>query len=69
MDPVGLVVANPILLTVANQKTFSVCSREPQRIKRQRNAVYPHAETFFVVIVDMRSYKVAFLTIGSLFDG
>jgi len=47
-----------LLLTGANQKTFSVCSR---RVKRRRKAVYPHAEAFFIVIVANQSYKVLFL--------
>jgi hypothetical protein len=39
--------------------------RKPQRLKRQRNTAYPHAEVFLVVIVDLRSYTITFLTPGS----
>ena len=39
--------------------------RKPQRIKRQRNTAYPHAEVFLVVIVGLRSYKITFLTPGA----
>jgi hypothetical protein len=58
-----------LLLTVANQKTFSVCSGERRELNAKETMVYPHAEAFPVVIADMRSYKIAFLKIGSLFDG
>ena len=42
--------------------------RKPQRIRRQRNRAYPHAEAFLVVTVDLRSYKITFLTAG-VFNG